>query len=147
MPEICLGTSRQALRGYHHAMKVSFTRLRCYIQGLKPMGNQIGDERPLSCCAISPDGQLYATGGWGGSVKVRALCRAGCLFSRVIVLLTPVMGCEYLRAGEGVSGPQRPHICGAFSPTVWLQPVPCCCMCWLPLPESVGSHQAALCTL
>jgi U4/U6 small nuclear ribonucleoprotein PRP4 len=32
--------------------------------------SQIGDERPLSCCAASRDGTVVVTGGWSGLAKV-----------------------------------------------------------------------------
>jgi len=32
--------------------------------------SQIGDDRPLSCCAFAPNSQHLATGSWTGLVKL-----------------------------------------------------------------------------
>jgi U4/U6 small nuclear ribonucleoprotein PRP4 len=46
--------------------------------------SQIGDERPLAACALSPDGARLLTGGWSGLVQLWSGLPRGCERARTI---------------------------------------------------------------
>ncbi|KIJ55273.1 hypothetical protein M422DRAFT_151784 [Sphaerobolus stellatus SS14] len=46
--------------------KQVFTHIKTYAN----LGSQVGDERPISQVRFSPNGEILATGGWGGNVRL-----------------------------------------------------------------------------
>ncbi|CAI5485271.1 unnamed protein product [Closterium sp. Naga37s-1] len=43
------------------------------VQGMSMQVSEIGDERPISACALSPDASLVATSGWSGACRLWSL--------------------------------------------------------------------------
>ncbi|CAI5458178.1 unnamed protein product [Closterium sp. Yama58-4] len=43
------------------------------VQGMSMQVSEIGDERPISACALSPDASLLATSGWSGACRLWSL--------------------------------------------------------------------------
>eukprot|EP00741_Cyanophora_paradoxa_P000070 tig00000057_g67.t1 len=57
--------------GYYVEEKERYTQLHAQLKHMSNISSQIGDDRPLSCCALSPDDRLVLTGSWprGGGAR------------------------------------------------------------------------------
>jgi U4/U6 small nuclear ribonucleoprotein PRP4 len=65
-----LAAERQLRSGSMNQIKEGRQRIYERLKGYKSQSSQVGCERPLSFGSFSPDGALFATGGFGGSCKV-----------------------------------------------------------------------------